>query len=273
MNSPVSCLPDPIQNMVKKGKIKNKNLKRKIPRPLSSMASALAPASYGVVNGRKPRLPEMTQRGGRCLVRNYELVTTFPTGNTAFQAAGGICNPGLAINFPWLSTIAAGFQKFRWQSLRYFFSGSCPTTTTGKTWIQLSYDALDSAPTTLALTMQSEDASTGPAWFGGAVNDEKAFDKQMSTDSNIYVDFDPKKVAQPYHYVRTSNADTSIGLSGTPTGGLGTLVTSGAVYDTSAIPVRVYYGNSAVTSSTVPGELYVAYVCELFEPVAPADNL
>lgn len=272
MNSPVSCLPDPIQNMKKKTSSKNKNKsqgkRRNIPRVVS------APAAMGEVNfGKRPNLPQMTMKGPSTVVRNYEQVAAFPSGNTAFQISGALSNPGIAGSFPWLSPIAQNYTKFRFRYLRFFFSGSCPTSTTGKVFINISYDALDSAPASLAQVMQSEDSCSGPAWFGGVVSSEKAFDRRLPADSNIFVDVDCARFALPWYVVRDSTTNVALALTGTPTGGLGTLALSGNTIDAGSLPCRVYYGNSAVTSSTVPGELYVAYEIELIEPVASATAL
>lgn len=230
-----------------------------------------APAAMGEINrGKRPNLPSMVMRGPQAVVRNYEQVAAFPAGNTAFQASGAISNPGIASSFPWLASLAINYSKFRFKYLRFFFSGSCPTSTTGKVWITIQYDALDSAPTTLAAVLQSEDSCSGPAWFGGVVSTEKAFDRRLSADSNIFVDADCSRLNMPWYYVRSSVADTGVALGGTIPGGL---TLGGNTTDGTSIPCRVFYGNNAVTSSTVPGELYVAYEVELVGPIASADNL
>lgn len=228
-----------------------------------------APAAMGAIDrGRRPNLPSMVMKGPTTLVRNYEQVAAFPAGNTAFQAQGAISNVGIAGSFPWLSTIAANYTKFRFRFLRFFFSGSCPTSTTGKVWINISYDALDSAPSTLAQVMQSEDSCSGPAWFGGVVSGEKAFDPRLPADSNIFVDADCGRFALPWYVVRNSTANVALALSGAPTGGIGTLALAGNTVDSAAIPCRLYFGNNAVSSAITPGELYVAYEVELIEPVS-----
>jgi hypothetical protein len=233
-----------------------------------------APAAFGDVNrGRRPNLPAMTMKGPTAIVRNYEEVAVFPTGNTAFQASGAISNVGIAGSFPWLSSIALNYSKFRFRKLRFFFSGSCPTSTTGKVWINITYDALDTAPSTLAQVMQSEDSCSGPAWFGGVVSSEKAFDPRLAADSNIYVDADCSRFVNNWYNVRLNTTDVTLALTGAPTGGIGTLGLSGDTTSANSIPCRVFYGNNGVTSTTVPGELYVAYEVELIEPVASALNL
>lgn len=283
MNSPVSCLRDPIQNMVKKSKNNNKKgrnmpkksnalVVRQQPKPF--LRTVGAPAAYGSIQGRNPVLPmgAITPRG--CIVKNYELSKAFTAGTGAVDVQGFNINPGIATNFPWLSSIAQNYQKFRFLYLRYFYSASISTATPGKAFISLSYDAQDAPPTTLAQAMATDSASAGPAWFGGAVSGDKAFDR-MSSDSNIFVDLDVSRLGQPWYYTRNTVAGTqpSSGgaLTGAPTGGIGTLAfTQGSYVDESSIPAKCFYGTSGVTNGVVPGELYCAYVCEFIEPVTAA---
>jgi hypothetical protein len=283
MNSPVSCLRDPIQNMVKKNKNKKKSkaaqqqmVVRRKQTPYVSQISA--PVAYGATQGSKRMYPVGQIDSSRCIVKNFELATAFGTSNGAFKVDGLFVNPGIAANFPWLYTIARNYQKFRFHALRYFYSSSVSTATPGKAFINMSYDANDVAPATLAEAMASKSSCTGPAWFGGAITEGKAFDPHINGDANIYVDVDPSRFSQEWYYVRntvTGGVQPSTGgaLTGTPTGGIGTLAfTQGSYNDESSIPLRVYYGTNGVTNGTVAGELYMAYIIEFSDPVAPADT-
>jgi len=231
------------------------------------------PVGYGEVNrGRRANLPSMVMNGPNAVCKNYELISSFQTGNAAFQESSVNLNPGITSVFPWLSSIARNYNKFRFLRLRFFFSGSCPTSTAGKVWIRLSYDPLDAAPTTLAEVMQSENSCSGPAWFGGTVSNEKAFDRNLAADANIYVDADCSRFSLPWYVIRNTDAATRLALTGAPTGGIGTLALSGSTIDNTSVPCRLSYGNNSVTTSTIPGELYVAYEVELIEPVASSST-
>lgn len=259
--------------MAKKKITKKKSSKPRKASPPKTLGGVSVPAAYGTVNGARSMYPMINQVGGKCLIKNFEQLNVFPTGNTAFQASGALTNPGIAGSFPWLYSTAQAFQKFRILYMRFFYSGSCPTSTTGKVWIQVCYDGADNAPTTLSEVLASEFSSAGPAWYGGTVSNNKAFDKNIGSDSNIYVDVDCSKFSEPYYYVRDSTNTIGVSLTGIPTGGIGTLALAGSTIDPSAVPCRVYYGNNGVTSTTVPGELYVAYVIELLEPIAVAQGI
>lgn len=282
MNSPVSCLPDPIQNM--KTKPKTSKYGKKITKGKRRLAKAKptpflktvnAPAAYGVTKGRSSIYPVARIDAGRCIVKNFELSVAYSAGTGGFTVDGFFANPGIATNFPWLYTIARNYSKFRFLFLRYFYSSSVSTSTPGKTYITLTYDAQDGPPTTLAQAMSNRDSSTGPCWFGGAITETKAFDPMLNGDANVYVDVDIAKMGQPWYYTRNSlsgiQPSSGGALSGTPTGGLGTLAfTQGTYTDESSIPVHVFYGTNGVTNGTVPGELYVSYIVEFCDPVTPA---
>jgi hypothetical protein len=262
--------------MKKKNSGKNKKKKTaRIPRPRPFLMDVQAPAAYGAVQhrGSSTLYPTLMQQGGRMFVKNYELISALTAGNGAFQLQSFTTNPGIPSSFPWLTSVAQGFQKFKWHYLRYFFSGSCSTTTAGKVYVEVSYDYLDTTPSSLAQVMASDTASSGPAWFGGAISKEKAFDPRLNGDANIFVDVDCAKFTHPYYYVRSTSVSSSNGgsLTGAPTGGIGTLAfVPGTSVESSAEPAVIYTGGSGVTNGTAPGELYAAYVIEFFEPVAPA---
>nr|WRQ64957.1 structural protein [Sobelivirales sp.]WRQ65712.1 structural protein [Tolivirales sp.] len=252
MNSPVSCLPDPIQNMVKK---KSKTQKRpratlsRVPRFRGIMAPA---AMGGVVSKNQSNLPITAGIGRMMTVQNYELSRTFPTqaGTPAFNNQGLTVNPGISSAFPWLSAIALNYSKFRFRFLRYMYVPQVPTTVAGVCYINISYDSADSTPSTLAQVSQSDSSTIGPVWHGGGINADKAFSKNLGVDEMIYCDVDCTKWTQPYYYVRSqgnTDADTK--------------------------PAVVNYGiDSSVPAAITPGQLYVAYIVDLFEPVASALN-
>jgi hypothetical protein len=234
-------------------------------KPTPFLKEIGAPISYGSVQSSARSVPVGRIDPGRCIVKNFELSTAYGTSNGSFKVDGFLLNPGISTNFPWLNTVARNYQKFRFHSLRFFYSSSVSTATPGKAFITLSYDAQDGPPTTLAEAMASKTSCTGPAWFGGAITEYKAFDPMMNADANIYVDVDVAKFNSPWYYVRNSLAGLQPVVAGT--GGLGTYT------DESAIPLRVYYGTNGVTNGIVAGELYVAYVIEFSEPIAPADSV
>lgn len=282
MNSPVPCLPDPIQNM-SPNKTKNKKKpsnstqkapKRIVQRQMPFLKQIQAPVSYGMVQPKSKMYPLGNIKPNGCLVKNYELCATFPnTGGPAFRIDGFILNPGLSTSFPWLSALANNYQKFKWRYLRFFYSSAVSTATAGSSFINLAYDYLDTFPSTLNQVASSDTSSIGPVWFGGSVNQEKAFDTTLNGDANVYIDVDVGKFPNEWYFTRTSAAGVSPSTGGALGGVIpaGLTFTQGAYSDVEAIPGRVLYGTSGVTGAN-PGYLYAAYVCEFIEPVDPALN-
>lgn len=275
MYSPVCHIAGPNTNMIRTRRKTKRQVKKK-PKTASVIVrppGLAPPVGYGeITRGKRPGLPLMMMKGPSAICRNYELVTSYTAGNAGFQESSFSVNPGIPTVFPWLSSIAKNYTKYRFLKLRYFFSGSCPTSTSGKVWMRIIYDPSDAAPANLGEVLQSENSCSGPAWFGGTVSNEKAFDPVLAADANIYVDADCSRFGLPWYIVRNTDAATRINLTGTPTGGLGTLALTGSTIDNTSVPCRVGYGNNSVTSSTIPGELYVAYEVELIEPVAPSST-
>lgn len=271
MNSPVSCLPDPIQNMVKKkgtlGKARVRKLRAKL-----SLGRELAPAAMGATMGGKDQYPMVGGVGGKMRVTNFELIRTLNAGNNAFTVGGDVLNPGLVGNFPWLSNIAKGYSKFAWRFLRYIYVPACSTASAGVEFFYFKYDFLDNAAASTTQVMSTDKSSLGSVWFGQPINEVSAFKKSLPNTENISVDLDISKLERPWYYVRTgNNANQPVVTTGAPTGGIGTFAINN-LYDPSAFPGIIYYGNEGTTGTATNGYMFAAYICDFCEPEAPAVN-
>jgi hypothetical protein len=279
MNSPVSCLRDPIQNMAPKRPKNNNPPKRKTQakqqQQMVRYKTPSAPAAYGgAMAGAKSYLPLQSGVGKTFIVQNYELVHTSNGSAGIFFAGGDVCNPGVPQSYPWLSGIAKQYSKFRWRALRYIYVPSCSTTTAGSVFFLVNYDYADAGPTTLAQVAQSEDSCIGNAWFGGSINPDLAFKKALTTQESIYVDIDVKKFPNNFYYVR-STYNATRPSSGGALGGVipaGLTFTPGTTLDPESLPCTVYYGADSVAGTAGIGNLFAAYVCEFSDPIAPALN-
>lgn len=284
MNSPGRRIPAPNTNMTKKSKrIQNKNKmqKRKASRPKpksrgNQMVSSSAPipgTAYGAVIGARKYFP-MTQGVGRDLVvSNFEQVGVSFTGTGGFTAGGSVLNAGVTTNYPWLSTIAQNYQKFRWKFLRYIYVPQCATTTPGSIWMQMYNDPFDSAPTSLAQVTAGSSSVVGNAWFGSSLSAELCFSEDTGPRDAICITIDCSRFSQPWYYIRQASGDTlnTVALTGTPTGGLGTLAISASqTFEYTTRPGTIYYGTNGITNGLLAGDLYVSYVCELSEPILAA---
>lgn len=75
-------------------------------------------------------------------------VTSNDTTVGAFKADSYAINPANATTFPWLSSIAALFDKYKFHKLRFFFINNSPTSIAGNVTMAVDFDTLDSTPST-----------------------------------------------------------------------------------------------------------------------------
>lgn len=66
-------------------------------------------------------------------------------GTTAFAVASNSINPALQ-NFPWLSTIAGSYQKYKFTSLKFRYVASCAATVGGRICMAHQLDPVDPMP-------------------------------------------------------------------------------------------------------------------------------
>lgn len=63
-----------------------------------------------------------------------------------FKADSYVINPANVTTFPWLSSIATLFDKYKFHKLRFFFINNSPTSIAGNVTMAVDFDTLDSAP-------------------------------------------------------------------------------------------------------------------------------
>jgi len=99
-----------------------------------------------------------------CRIIHRELVASI-TGSTAFTVAQALAlNPGLAASFPWLSNEAAGWEKYKFNALRFEFFTRTGTNVPGSMMLAPDYDASDPAPVTEVAASAYEDCEEDAPW-------------------------------------------------------------------------------------------------------------
>lgn len=73
-------------------------------------------------------------------------ITSNGTTAGAFKADSFSINPANSTTFPWLSGIAALFDKYKFHKLKFFFVNNSPTSIAGNVTMAVDFDTLDSAP-------------------------------------------------------------------------------------------------------------------------------
>lgn len=113
-------------------------------RGASGMQSAVAPVAFSRrVAMEKPRFSTIN---GETVIRHREYVGTV-NNSTTFSATPYALNPGLSNVFPWLTNIAANYDKYRFKSLRFDYVPAVATSTGGRITLAFNYNAGDNTPT------------------------------------------------------------------------------------------------------------------------------
>lgn len=146
--------------------------------------------------------------------------------NQSFGVSVFPVNPGMTTGFPWLSSLANAFEKYKVHKLKYDFVNVSATSERGRVTLAFDYDALDEDPTSKVDVFQFEGAAEGSVW----------------STLQLPVKTNPKEL-----YTRM----------GAVSGDLKT-------YDFGKVVVGV--SNTSLASTEVVGELFVEYEIELITP-------
>jgi len=218
---------------------KRKNQNPKPPKRQRRRRGQQAPADLGTSFSQM----SLTARGSTRNSQNTRQRAVFEedeyigeiTGTVAFQNTQFQVNPGQVGTFPWLSTIAARFEKYRFQYLEFYYkrevSEFATAGQTGKVIMSFDTDALDAPPAS----------------------------KQQMEDTVPHVDAMPcenmRLVIAP-QYLHGQTDAYYVRPGGLPAGG------DIKTYDVGNLNV-----GTIATTAAVVGELHVRYRVELMIPV------
>lgn len=111
----------------------------KVIRQNNSVGLAQASAN----KGQTPRISV----GGDCTVVKHRELLINITGSDAFVVQAGLAiNPGLALAFPWLQSIARNFEMYKFRKLKFQYIARCPTTQGGGVYMSLDPKSSDNVP-------------------------------------------------------------------------------------------------------------------------------
>jgi hypothetical protein len=86
-------------------------------------------------------------------------------GTSAFTVAQALAlNPGLAATFPWLSNEAAGWEKYKFNSLKFEYFTRTGSNVPGSMMLAPDYDASDAAPASEVAASSYEDCEEDAPW-------------------------------------------------------------------------------------------------------------
>jgi len=102
---------------------------------------------------RRQTKPMTRQLGNGVVITHTEMISTVLTGTpssnvTAFHVDAYRINPGVPSVFPWLSSVAVNYEKYRFKKLVFCGIPLVATNTSGRYGIGMDYDSTDAAPAT-----------------------------------------------------------------------------------------------------------------------------
>jgi len=87
------------------------------------------------------------------------------TGEILYEVIKYATNPGLSSTFPWLSELAARYEKYRFNRLRFEYRSVTSTDTKGVIMMSFDFDAADPAPSTKSQQAQTIPSSENNVWM------------------------------------------------------------------------------------------------------------
>lgn len=170
-------------------------------------------------------------------------------GSILFKSESYYLNPGQSATFPWLSTIAKQFEKYRTRYCEFYYkptvSGFATNGQTGKVMLSFDYDASDPPP---ASKIQVED--THPH-------------EDCMPYEEMCISLDPRQLnSQDSKYIRPAGLPASSDIK-TYDGGLLTISTQGQVDGTDIGELRVRYSFDLLipvleSTTTTPQNFHVS---------------
>nr|UJQ92867.1 MAG: putative capsid protein [Narnaviridae sp.] len=147
-------------NSRKNGKEKKVNRKKKKERRelMGPQSTVMVPSAVGSVKQFRVSR-KSTER-----FTNSEAIYVV-LGSTGFSNAGTfLINPGLATTFPWLSTIAARWQQYKFNSLTFRYETRTSSTTAGAVILSPEYNPDETAPISESVASNTLGAVEGSCW-------------------------------------------------------------------------------------------------------------
>lgn len=136
-------------------------------KPLSQ-ALIKAPAAINRrVRARKPRFKGSVTGG--VIIQHREYIGEI-NGSTTFNALGYNIQPGLPSTFPWLSSIAKNFEKYRIRSMTLHFVNVSATSERGRITMAYESDPLDPTPTNKIDLFAYSGCQEGAVWSPLSIN-------------------------------------------------------------------------------------------------------
>jgi len=131
-------------------------------RNSSSSARKSVMAPVAIARSTKAFASPFSKRAVQ-VINNRELIATV-NGSVAFAISTFHVNPGNITTFPWLSTVAAQYEHYRFRALRFKFVTRAPSSATGSVILSPQYRVNEGTPSTETQVSNTQDAVEGVVW-------------------------------------------------------------------------------------------------------------
>lgn len=129
-----------------------KNLKNQVAQLKRTKTTRVKPSSSGKRANRAPvaDVPTISGTSRPLRIQETERIGTITANSTAgsFKADGYVLNPANTTTFPWLSSIASLYDKYKFHKLKFSYINNAPTNVAGNVSLAVDFDTLDTSPAT-----------------------------------------------------------------------------------------------------------------------------
>lgn len=129
-----------------------KNLKNQVAQLKRTKTTRVKPSSQGKRASRAPMadVPTISGTSRPLRIQETERIGTITANSTAgsFKADGYVLNPANTTTFPWLSSIASLYDKYKFHKLKFSYINNAPTNVAGNVSLAVDFDTLDTTPAT-----------------------------------------------------------------------------------------------------------------------------
>ncbi len=189
-------------------------------------------ANTRIVRTQKPVITSSVSKDGdaRIRVKHREYIADV-SGSVSFTDTQYPINPGMVKTFPWLASIAANYESYKFHDLRFEFETQKSTATNGSLMLGVDFDAADSAPADKVDLMSMHNAVRSAVWA----------ECEYSASRQDLAKFGVQR------YVRQANLGSNLDIK---------------TYDVGTLNVAT----QGCADTTAIGELYVSYDVEFMTP-------
>jgi len=134
------------------------------PVRLRSGAGKQVAVAAAYSSGQRVGAPRMSGTRDSVRIVHRELIGSI-TGTVGFTVASAIpLNPGLSGSFPWLSSQAQSWERYRFNKLRFCYFTRTGSSTPGSVLLVPDYDASDAQPVSEQVASTYEDVEEDAPW-------------------------------------------------------------------------------------------------------------